>query len=69
MTVEPETMQGLLTAFNLAFNYVTRHPHEFSLTEQAAQEELIVIISKLAKLGEDNPIILAELAIGELRKR
>lgn len=69
MTVEPETMQGVLKAFNLALNYVTGRPREFPLSAQAAQEELIIIISRLVQSGEDNPIITAELAIGELRKR
>lgn len=43
--VETEAMQRLLTAFKLAFNYVNRHPHEFLLQAQTAQEELLASAS------------------------
>jgi hypothetical protein len=69
MTVEPETMQGFLTAFKLALSYVTKHPSEFPLSPHAAQEELILLISRLARSGEDNPVILADMAISQMRKR
>ncbi len=61
-------MQGLLTAFNLALRYMIERQTEFPLSERVLREELIAVISSLAELGEDNPVMLAELAIGQMRK-
>ena len=68
MTVEPETMHGPLMAFTIALNYLTKRPSEFTLPEDILREELIARISKLAASGEENPIVLAELAIDQMRK-
>jgi len=68
MTVEPETMHGPLKALTIALNYLTKRPSEFTLPEDILREELIARISKLTASGEENPIVLAELAIDQMRK-
>jgi hypothetical protein len=66
--VDPEILQSLLKAFNLARDHIARRPHEFPLPEETVVEELTVIISDLAKSGERNPTRLAEIAIHHIRK-
>jgi hypothetical protein len=67
--VDPEILQRLLKAFNLARDYMARRPDEFPLPEETVVEELTVIISDLAKSGERNPLRLAEIAIHQIRQR
>ena len=65
---EHETVNTLVRAFNLSWNYLDRHAVELFVPSETAREFLKLIILELAESGEKNPVRIADLAISRMRK-
>ena len=65
---EHETVNTLVRAFNLSWNYLDRHAVELFVPSETAREFLKLTIVDLAQSGERNPVRMADLAIVQMRK-
>lgn len=65
---EQKTLNTLLRAFNLSWNYLDSHAIQLFVSAETAREFLKLTIVDLAQSGERNPVRMADLAIVQMRK-